>query len=96
MVFILEIAKELKKIIEGEKTKMKNIKEEVLKEAGIFMVEGNVPEPELKKQIVARAIDLTLTEVGKVIDDWLNEYCSHGKDNCFECIKELKQKLGIK
>lgn len=40
-----------------------------------------------------------LVEVSKKIDNWLNKHCTHkhrvGQDNCLECVKELKEDIGI-
>ena len=75
--------------------KMKNIKEKVFKK--IYQeVEGEYDSD--TDYIVGTAIDLTLAEVGKVID-WEVEKYNYGdgrKSSVNLFVKELKQKLGVK
>ena len=73
---------------------MNNINEEVLKNRElaelIFNKEyGNA---------IDKAIDLTLAEVGKVIDDWWIEFKENVLDNGQdeeEFLKQLKKEIGI-
>lgn len=77
-----------------------NIKEKVLKDV---RNSGWSPDLDVGMSYVEQAIDLTLAEVGKVIDEreWVKTTCGRSTDYIEEImfdesIEELKQKLGIK
>jgi len=83
------------------------IKEKVLKEAHEGYVCTGNGDPELccLCECIRKSRNLTLAEVGKVIDDWnlLGMAIEEGRDTNKKVlrtgkkdIKELKQKLGIK
>ena len=49
--------------------------------------------------VMEKAISLALkekdAEISKAIDEWAKIECLDGFIKCYECIEELKQKLGV-
>ena len=77
---------------------MTNIKEKVLKEvfSQIKAINRGLDESNVTyREMLEEAIDLTLTEVGKVIDETFKEEFGINHPEAY-LQKELKQKLGIK
>ncbi|MEK7179949.1 MAG: hypothetical protein AAB706_00575 [Patescibacteria group bacterium] len=68
-----------------------------LVEIGDNEIKARIPDgkfvilQEKKAELSQHKADIKAFE--DLIKNWLNEYCSHGKDNCLKCIKELKEGL---